>query len=54
AACKSSGDDEEAMRAINLLCDTALISSGITLYCISLMQLLWIENMTTNVDEQNQ
>nr|GEV83386.1 reverse transcriptase domain-containing protein [Tanacetum cinerariifolium] len=45
AACKSSGDDEKAMRAIDLLCDTALISSGITLYCISLMQLLWVENM---------
>ncbi|GJT54503.1 heat shock protein 89.1 [Tanacetum coccineum] len=30
AACNSSGDDEEAMRAIDLLYDTALISSGFT------------------------
>ena len=57
AACKSSGDDEEAMRAIDLLYDTALISSGFTvsdLYCISILQLLWVENMTNNVAKLNQ
>lgn len=30
AACKNHGDDEEALRAIDLLYDTALISSGFT------------------------
>ncbi|XAR68180.1 hypothetical protein NMG60_11003220 [Bertholletia excelsa] len=30
AACKSNADDEEALRAIDLLYDTALISSGFT------------------------
>ncbi|KAL8195409.1 hypothetical protein R6Q57_025812 [Mikania cordata] len=30
AACKSNGEDEEALRAIDLLYDTALISSGFT------------------------
>ncbi|KAL8209669.1 hypothetical protein R6Q57_006401 [Mikania cordata] len=30
AACKNNGDDEEALRAIDLLYETALISSGFT------------------------
>lgn len=30
AACKSSPNDEEALRVIDLLFDTALISSGFT------------------------
>jgi len=36
AACKSSGDDEEALKAIDLLYDTALISSGFTVSLLSL------------------
>lgn len=34
AACKSGPDDEEALRAIDLLYDTALISSGFTVSLI--------------------
>lgn len=30
AACKSNPDDEEALRAIDLLFDTASVSSGFT------------------------
>lgn len=35
AACKSSPNDEEALRAIDLLYDTALISSGFTVSSLS-------------------
>lgn len=39
-ACRSNAEDDEAMRAIDLLYDTALISSGFTVSDLILVDLL--------------